>query len=510
MAGIRGAERPLARGKFVTRAIVLVGALVLASLLGACERTAERGATHRALRSSTDSLVSAGQYALARSALLSVAEGHSVPGAERWEREWARDRAVSLAPLLALDSGARGTDGDRLAASGVPCATTTCRTGRGSRTPALALLERSKGDGAHALAHNRDALRIRTAALGADSPEAAESHLRIGKDLRLSGAPQAEVLAEVERAMQIRKRCFGDRSREYAEVLSDLANFERWRKHTPAALRAFDRLLALRRSLDGPHSLPVADVLTDMAVTHLRDDDYRAIEKLSGEAVAIYDRHGSVPDDNYALSLNMHGLGLRYVGRLAEAERELQRTIVVQELRRRASPDLDVVRSRFYRLGAYGDLATVQLLKGDSLAAWNTQERGLSRRWLERAFARGELDTAGAWDHLLARVQAKLTDSSAVIGWLDPVYQSGRHGSPCWGYVIRRTGGVHWVRIELAADDLDISVQEVCLKLRRQLGFAADWPSRIERWTISTEPATTAGKSASQRSSHCSWGCAIS
>ena len=168
--------------------------------------------------------------------------------------------------------------------------------------------------------------------------------------------------------------------------------------------------------------LPAADGLTEMAVPHLRDDDYRAIEKLSGEAVVIYDRHGSVPDDNYALSLNMHGLGLRYVGRLEEAERELQRTIVVQELRRRASPDLDVVRSRFYRLGAYGDLATVQLLKGDSLAAWNTQERGLSRRWLERAFARGELDTAGAWDHLLARLQAKLTDSSAVIGWPDAVY----------------------------------------------------------------------------------------
>lgn len=504
MAARHGAERAHVGRVGACAATLLAAGLAL--VLGACAPAPERGATHRALRHTADSLVSSGRPELARDRLLAVADGRAAPAAAGWEREWARDRAADLGGLATLDADARG----ELAATAWPLPSAARDDDppdwqprlralerqlevRRRRLPpgsldlaetltALALLERTKGDGAQAMAHHREALRIRVAALGEDAPEVGESRLALSRELRATGATPSEIGALMHRALEIRRRCFGERSREYAEALTAVANKERWSRRPAAALAAFEELLALRRRLDGPRSRAVADVLADMAVTHMSDGDDRAITRLAGEAVSIYRESGGTPDASESLALNMYGLGLRRVGRLAEADRVLRRTIEVQELRRRGAPDDDVVRGRFHRLAAYGDLALVQLLEGDSLAAWETQERGNARRWLERVIARGELDTTGAWNDLLARVQAKLTDSSAVVGWLDPGVQPGRHGSPYWGYVIRRTGRVHWVNLDTGNHEAGDSIRERFLKLHRRFGGAALWPVRITRW----------------------------
>jgi hypothetical protein len=145
----------------------------------------------------------------------------------------------------------------------------------------------------------------------------------------------------------------------------------------------------------------------------------------------------------------------------------------------RAPPDLSV-RAEAYPLSSYVELAIAQLALGDSVSAWVTQERGLSRSWAERAWARGVIDSTHAWDGLLGRVQSQLTDSSAVIGWLDPYYLPGSWFNPSWTYVIRRTGSIHWTETRGA---VDANPNKDVLELTRErMQVAADWPFRIDRF----------------------------
>ena len=50
----------------------------------------------------------------------------------------------------------------------------------------------------------------------------------------------------------------------------------------------------------------------------------------------------------------------------------------------------------------------------------------------------------------LSRVQASLSDSTALIGWLD--VRTGNTTWDSWGYVLRRTGPVRWARLAAPAD----------------------------------------------------------
>lgn len=74
----------------------------------------------------------------------------------------------------------------------------------------------------------------------------------------------------------------------------------------------------------------------------------------------------------------------------------------------------------------------------------------------------------------LARVQSALDARSAILGWLDVQIRSREWD--VWGYVIRSTGPVAWVRLSqpLAADSL--GPEELPLRFRQELEGAASWP----------------------------------
>lgn len=485
----------------VLRAVPLLGALAVA----ACEPARPNASGFAELSARVDSLLATDRLEEAVVRLRAVSERRSGSGSAAWIPTWARGRATAIERMLALPTAARAElaavarpvpasvpedpDGWEWLRPALERQLEVRRRLLGSDAPevaetmtALARVERRKGEPERALELNLEALRIRRRAFGAVSPEIAHSYLMIGRDHKLAGRDTGKPEAYLDSALALARTIYGRGSREYADILYESANVARWKERPDEALARFERVLAIRRGLDGGRSVGVARVLTDMAVTLLSRAEWPEIERLSGEAVAILDALRTGPTEEYALSLNMHGLALRHVGRLAEAERELERTIAVQEARRGAAPDEDLVRTRLHLLAGYGDLAAVQVLLGDTLGAWYSLERGTSRRWLEHAWRRGWVDSARTWDGLLERLQARLSDSSAVVGWLDPIFQPGTAGNPFWGYVVRRSGGVRWIAMEVEPGDPRRSFRAVGSDLSRRLDLAASWPYKPTRW----------------------------
>jgi CHAT domain-containing protein/tetratricopeptide (TPR) repeat protein len=481
----------------------VVASLMLV-LAGACGRKHPPAQVYRELHAHTDSLLLAGRLGDAVLDLRAVAAGGVEPAAAPWERNWAAVRAAHLARLLALPEPARREllasmwpvgasvpeDADEWAslkpALEHQLAVRRRWLGEGAvdvaeSMTALARVERRKGDSWRALRLDQAALRIRRVTYGPESAEVAESYMMLGRDHKLAEIPSEEPEAYQDSSLAIRLSLFGEPSSEYGDGLFDRANLDRWKARVPAAMKKFERVLTIRMREAGPRSAGVAEVLADMAVTRSRDSRWRDVNRLAAHAVAILDGLGSRPTAAYALSLNLNGLALRHLGRLKEAGRELERACAVQEARRRAAPRDDAVRSVFHPLAAYGDLATVRLMSGDSLGAWATLERGSSRRWLERAWENGQVDSARTWDRLLERVRSRLTDSTAVMGWLDPVNRPGSPGNPFWIYVIRRTG-VRWVETQTVAEVAGDYAYAASDRLGRLLRHAAGWPFQIEQF----------------------------
>jgi CHAT domain-containing protein len=97
------------------------------------------------------------------------------------------------------------------------------------------------------------------------------------------------------------------------------------------------------------------------------------------------------------------------------------------------------------RLGAAHTVAldseaqdSTDLLARD-LAAAEAQWRSFQREMAQKH------PVTEARTYPLARVQASLDESAAIIGWLDPEF--GFESRIAWGYAIRRHGPVHWVRL---------------------------------------------------------------
>lgn len=485
-------------------AAIGVALLALALAGGTGCRGGDPAARYLRLRADVDSMLVTDRLEDLEPLLDSVASRPVSDATPEWLRDWARRRAASVRVMRALPPEHRA----ELAATArpVPAAVEEDPLGWSWMRPALqrrlearrrllgpdspdvaetltalGRLERFNGGTAEALAGDLEALAIRRRCFGPLSPEVADAQWMIGSDYRLSSS-YVPARSYLDSALALTERLQGKESLAYADVLMDRANIDRLFDGPIPAFGKFAHALAIRRRLLGSRSAPVAETLTDLAVAHLHRGDWRTIERLTGEAVEIQDALRSGPTTGHALSLNMRGLALRHLGRLGEAEAVLERTIAVQEARRRGAPDDDVARRRFHRLAAWADLAVVQLLAGDSLAAFESLERGLSRRWLERAWARDEVDSAACWDRLLERVQARLSDSTAMVGWLDPIFNPGSPGNPFWGYVVRRTGGVRWYPMEAAPGDPRRSFRSSTFTFASKLDAAADWPFEIERW----------------------------
>lgn len=480
----------------------LLGSAVVTLALGcACGPTRPLAAAYRAAQAAIDSGLVTGEYGHALQVLDTMAAGRKADGAP-WERDWARARRRVLGRVSATDRAALAAVARPVSAAVPddpgewawmrPALERQLQARRrvfGDQEPAtvrtqlaLARIERTKGDATVAFELDLAARAALRAGHAEFSPELAAVQQALARDYKLGSVLTPEPERCLDTALVVYRALFGEVSPEYSTALLERANIDRWRLRSDQAIAGFERALALRRKVHGSRSPEVAEVLGDLSLAYMQRTRWDRVEALAREAVAIGDAQSGPPSAAHALALHMHGMALRHVGRYAESRRVLERAIELQELRRRAVPEDALVRTRFHVLTGYVDLAATEIMAGDSLRAWYALERGWARGWLERQWKLGRIDSSHTWDGLFERVQASLPDTSAVIGWLDPHFWSGQNGHPSWGFVIRHTGPVRWVRMEAAAGDPRVSASRALTTLRGQLMRAAEWPFRVESW----------------------------
>jgi CHAT domain-containing protein len=129
-------------------------------------------------------------------------------------------------------------------------------------------------------------------------------------------------------------------------------------------------------------------------------------------------------------------------------------------------------------------------------AAWNTLRQEVAAKY-PIAEGRG---------YTLERVQQVLPAQTALVGWLHVELAPGESAS--WGYVIRATGPVRWVRLDTCTHGTeDLAYDEsgavgLAASLREALSCAASWPFRVasmerltkisrDLWTWWVAPLTT-------------------
>jgi CHAT domain-containing protein len=79
----------------------------------------------------------------------------------------------------------------------------------------------------------------------------------------------------------------------------------------------------------------------------------------------------------------------------------------------------------------------------------------------------------------LKRVQAALGENAALVGWLQVSIGPGGDELTPWGYVIRKAGPVHWVRLRPPSSKPDTPAADAPNALREALALAGSWPFRV-------------------------------
>src|SRR5262249_52399184 len=110
-------------------------------------------------------------------------------------------------------------------------------------------------------------------------------------------------------------------------------------------------------------------------------------------------------------------------------------------------------------------------------AAWIELDRSSSRLLVERAASRGDLPAGGdPWVGALERVQRALSDSAAMIGWLDVVNSPKPAMYPFWAFVLRNHGAPRWFRVDAPSRDASPMFQSRIRLYEEALHDAAEWP----------------------------------
>lgn len=354
---------------------------------------------------------------------------------------------------------------------------------------AIGRLEWLLGNAVEANAQSRRAIEIRRRAFGEEHPSVLESIDQLAQAVRLAGIRPQQGDSLFDHATVLGRRIYPRGSPELATVLHHAANSSRARGRLDLANRYFAEALKLGRRVYPDSSVRVAEILTDWAATRVMDRQPEQAVQLAREAVAILDRPGTREGPQLPLALNSLGKALLRSGRPRDALPVLMQTVQAQELRWRSlRPDLG--RSRVVQFAGWMDVAAARIALGDSTGAFEAYARGLARGVVERAAGRAETPDASRWQNLLGRVRRALPESTAVVGWLQhPV--AGVVGEPFWCFVIRRGSGIHWVRVSRperrfwigrhrpyspAQSEGDLAVS----LLRARMRAAGAWPLRVE------------------------------
>ena len=234
----------------------------------------------------------------------------------------------------------------------------------------LARVYHNRGLFGDALPLAQGVLERRSDQLPARHPDIATAHLDVADNLRVLGRMD-EAMPHYEKALELRRRHFGEASLETAQVLNNTAlNLIRRAELAPAK-DLLTEVLAIRRRAPGQEYM-VAQTLHNLALIANRTGDYAGVQDLTAESLAI---KAEVLPENHpskGRTLALRAGAQRELGEYAEAEAALRQAL---EIFRGAWDEthLDV-------LAGQGDLAELRHLQGDVEGAEAEQRRVLAAK----------------------------------------------------------------------------------------------------------------------------------
>lgn len=323
----------------------------------------------------------------------------------------------------------------------------------------------------------REAGRTYGRAFGEDHPRFADAEELLGRNLKnfTGRIARPQVMEHYDRALRIRTAALGAWSPEVGECFHDIGNMERLAGNRAEALAAFRRALEIRRRSEGVRSHGAASTLGAMAMLEAERANWTAAESLCTAAVS------SAPDDvsprARAFRTGLLGQILRQQGRAAAATPWLRRAIAIQESLWTGMPrdEGSVVFSGF---SLYFDLALVLAAQDQPLAAFQALEQGTSRTLVEHELAQGGSPASAV---TLEEIQRAIPADAALVHWIEARFGNGLRGET-WACIVRSQGPPHWVRLP-NSNKVFSGRHPLNFAYWQELRAAARWP-----WRIAAEP----------------------
>jgi serine/threonine protein kinase/tetratricopeptide (TPR) repeat protein len=189
----------------------------------------------------------------------------------------------------------------------------------------------------------RQALAIRQGLPRVDEAAVAESLSRLARVLESRGQYK-EAQARAEESLAIRRRVRGPRDEQVAESLGTLALVvANGASDLPRTEQLLGEQLDILRSIHGSDNVQVASVLNDLAVNHLRMEDYGRAESLYRESLAMNRR--VLGDEHPQVAAGLENLGGVYY-RTKRYQEALQALDEVLAMRRKMLGDRHVAVGR--------------------------------------------------------------------------------------------------------------------------------------------------------------------
>lgn len=366
---------------------------------------------------------------------------------------------------------------------------------------ALALALHAKGDLDAAEPLYREALAAHQEYLG-DDPSTAWILNNLARLLGDKGdLATAESLHH--EALAMNRRVVGDRDPEVASCLVHLAHLKMQQGEYAEAEDLFGQALEIERGFNGKDNPAVGRLLHRLSQSLMAQGRHNEAEQQLLEATGIFETARLQAGRGFARATFQNSPYSMLAATRLELGKSDTAWPAAEKALGRALSDL-IVSSRQRSLGfeeiAHADSLqnTLTELEGQVQALAEVSEPdSLGQACRELRELRTKLAAAeAAWslfqqdvalDHpvtegqplTLDRIQAALDEQSALIGWLH--VDVGRDGSDIgpWGYVIRDTGPVRWIRLRPKSSKPDTRAKDAPNAFREALALAGSWPFRV-------------------------------
>jgi CHAT domain-containing protein len=306
------------------------------------------------------------------------------------------------------------------------------------------------------------------------------------------------------RALEIREKALGADHPHVAGSLRQLASLHQIRGDFARAEPLYRRALTISEEMLGRQHPHVATILEGLATCRLAENERAAAESLLAAAADVFESARSRAGGGFAratfqttpyrrLAAVRLGMG-NSVDAWPATERALGR-VIAELLIASGQRDLTAVEaaredSLRRSLGDLEDrltaLQTAARTDSSAESRERFQEVRVNLTAAEAAWSVFQNELASRYPvtegrpYSLERVQAALTDETALLGWLDVEVMKGQVAS--WGYVLRGSGPVQWVRLGTAQERATGGTPAKIQDLRKTLRLAAAWRERV--WDV--------------------------